>query len=131
MLSAGLEPATLALLAPCSTDWATRAYIIPENMLRYIDNNNSNNNNNNKIERKKDRKKERKIERKKWTKRISGLRKRKRRRRRKRRKRKRKRRILNLALEIDITYNVVRGCSSAGRTTNLNSTNQLVNLKSS
>ena len=27
MLSAGLEPATLALLAPCSTDWATRAYI--------------------------------------------------------------------------------------------------------
>ena len=53
MLSAGLEPATLALLAPCSTDWATRAYIIPENMLRYIDNNNSNNNN--KIERKKER----------------------------------------------------------------------------
>ena len=57
MLSAGLEPATLALLAPCSTDWATRAYIIPENMLRYIDNNNSNNNN--KIERKKERNEQR------------------------------------------------------------------------
>ena len=27
MLSVGLEPTTLALLAPCSTDWAMRAFI--------------------------------------------------------------------------------------------------------
>ena len=27
MLTAGLEPATLALLAPCSTDWAMRAFM--------------------------------------------------------------------------------------------------------
>ena len=41
MLSAGLEPATLALLAPCSTDWATRAYIILENQVGYKDNSNT------------------------------------------------------------------------------------------
>ena len=32
---------------------------------------------------------------------------------------------------MNIWHIIVRGCSSAGRTTNLNSTNHLVNLKSS